>query len=71
MDVAEVIARHRGSIIGLPDVIGVAVGKSKEAADELCIRVYSTSGKWPEALPRQLDGYRVELVKKSRGFRAR
>lgn len=71
MDVAEVIARHRTSIMNIPGVIGVAAGRSRDEPGALCIRVYTTNEAWPEDLPRQLDGYAVELVRKAREFRAR
>lgn len=66
---AEVIARHRQSVMKLPGIVGIAGGLCTESPDEKCILVYSTTGEWPPDLPRELDGYRVELSKATGGFR--
>ena len=65
----EVIERHRAQVMSLQGVVGIAAGLSKTDPQRHCIQVYVTSHDWPEGVPRQLDGYEVELVKTS-GFRA-
>ena len=66
----EVVTQHQDSIMKTPGVIGVGVGLSPTEPGRRCVLVYATTGEWPPDLPKELDGYPVEIVKKSRGFRA-
>lgn len=50
-------------------VRGVAAAMSAQEPHEPCVVVYATTDKWPAGLPRELDGYPVEVQKASE-FRA-
>ena len=65
----DVLERHRTLVMQAKGVVGVAVGLSKADPGKRAIQVYVTTNEWPEGVPRQLDGFDVELVKTS-GFRA-
>jgi hypothetical protein len=65
----DVIKRQRTQVMKLPGVAGIAVGLSSKDKRKPCIQVYVTVDQWPDGLPRQFDGYAVELVRTS-GFRA-
>ena len=65
----DVVERHRGQVMSLKGVVGIAAGLSKADPKKRCIQVYVTADRWPAGLARQLDGFEVELVR-SRGFRA-
>lgn len=65
----EVIDRHKGDVMRLQGVVGIAAGRSQADSSKRCIHVYVTTTDWPEGLPHQLDGYDLELVKTT-GFRA-
>jgi len=65
----EVLERHRSRIMQLGNVTGVAVGLSEKNPPGPCIVVYVSGGRWPRGLEREIEGYAVRLVKKSK-FRA-
>jgi hypothetical protein len=66
----EVVGRHQQSVMKLPSVTGIAGGVSPTTAGKKCILVYvADSSVWPAGLPKQLEGYDVELVGGG-GFRA-
>ena len=65
-----VVERCRHNFMKMPGVVGVGAGISPTQAGERRVLVYSTMGEWPPALPKQVEGYVVEIVKKSKGFRA-
>ena len=65
----EIIAQHREAIMKMPGVVGLAVGQCRSHAADVCVLVYVKSDKWPENLPRRLDGYDVELVETGGEFR--
>ncbi len=66
----EVLEKHRDSIMQISGVIGVGIGLSQTDPAKRCIVVYTTTGQWPPALPRQIEGHDVEIVKKKKGFHA-
>ena len=63
----EVFDRHRTRILQIESVVGVSIGLSRTEPGEPCILVYAKTDDWPAELERDLEGYRVELVKTS-GF---
>jgi hypothetical protein len=65
----DVIERHREKVMSSKGVVGIAAGLSKADPQKRCIQVYVITNDWPAGVPRQLDGYDVELVK-TRAFRA-
>jgi hypothetical protein len=68
--VEDVVRTHSDDIMKIPGVIGVGVGLSRSGSRKKCIVVYARSPGWPDALPRELDGYSVEIVVRRGGFRA-
>jgi hypothetical protein len=66
----DVVRSHRDRIMKIPGVIGIGAGLSQSGSGEKCVLVYATSETSPEALPSELDGYSVELVVRTKGFRA-
>jgi hypothetical protein len=64
----EVVEKHRDAIMAMPGVIGLAVGRCREHTGN-CLLVYTKSGKWPDELSRELEGFRVEIVKTGGDFR--
>ncbi len=65
----QVIEKHRRTIMKIGGVRGVAAAMSAQEPHEPCVVVYATTDKWPAGLPRELDGYPVEVQKASE-FRA-
>lgn len=66
----DVVRNHSDDIMKIPGVIGVGAGLSQSGSGKKCILVYARSAGWPETLPRELDGYPVEIVVRTGGFRA-
>ena len=66
----EVVDAHREQIMGVEGVVGVGVGLSPRNRGLKCILVYVTTSRWPPDLPTELDGHPVEIVTRSKGFRA-
>ncbi len=66
---AEVVRRHRKDVMKISGVNGIAGGLCQSKPDEKCIIVYVTVQDRPEGLPRELEGYPVEVVRTGRGFR--
>jgi hypothetical protein len=60
-DIHETKAAHTKSLMAIPGVVGVAVGKSNGRA---CIRVYleHDTKQLRELVPAELDGHPVEAV---------
>ncbi len=50
-------------------VRGVAAATTSQEPHEPCVVVYAATERWPAGLPRELDGYPVELQRAS-DFRA-
>jgi hypothetical protein len=69
LSLKDVVERHRTMVMQAKGVVGIAVGLSKADPRKRSIQVYVTTNEWPDGVPRQLEGYDVELVKTS-GFRA-
>lgn len=69
LDPREAIERHRQRLMQIDGVVGVAFGAPTGSPERRCILVYATVDDWPPELPRQLEGYPVEL-QKSTGFHA-
>lgn len=65
----EVIERHRKRLLKIDGIVGIAVGAAASDPNRRCIIVYASMDDWPAELPRELDGYDVELHKSS-GFHA-
>jgi hypothetical protein len=70
LKIEDVIRNHSDDIMKIADVIGVGAGLSRSGSGKKCIIVYARSPDWPDALPRELDGYSVEIVVRTSGFRA-
>ncbi len=68
---AQVVQNHRDSIMKLPGVVGIAGGLSRSDPATKCVLVYTQRGDWPQGLPKELDGYPVEVVDTGGGFRPR
>lgn len=68
-DPREIIERHRKRLMQIDGVVGVAFGAPDGKPEGRCILVYATVDDWPPELPRQLEGYPVEL-QKATGFYA-
>jgi hypothetical protein len=66
----EVLEKHRDSIMQIPGVIGVGIGLSQTDRTKRCIVVYTTTDQRPPALPREIEGYELEIVRKKKGFHA-
>ena len=66
----QVLERHRGRLLQIEGVIGIAVGMSGDDPNKLCIVVYANRDEPPADLPRELDGHPVEMHKVP-GFEAR
>ena len=66
----QVLERHRGRLLQLEGVVGLAVGLSGNDPAKHCIVVYARRNEPPADLPTELDGYPVELHKVA-GFEAR
>ena len=64
----EVLERHRDRIMQLPDVIGIAITRCAEDSQRTCILVYTTTDEWPTELPKELEGYSVQIESKKNGF---
>lgn len=67
-NLAEVVAKYRNEIMSIPTVAGIGVGYCQSNSAEKCILVYTTTNRWPPALPRKLDGYSVEMKTIRGGF---
>lgn len=65
----QVIEKHRRKLMSIDGVCGVAAGASAHEPHEPCVIVYADTDQWPAQLPREVDGYPVELQKAS-GFQA-
>ena len=65
----QVLERHRGRLLQIEGVVGIAVGLSGDDPAKHCIVVYARRNEPPADLPTELDGYRVELHKVA-GFEA-
>jgi hypothetical protein len=65
----QVLERHRGRLLQIDAVVGIAIATSQEDPSRPCIVVYADVDEWPQDLPRELDGYPVELHKVG-GFEA-
>ena len=57
----EIIERHRARLLGIRGVIGIGAGVSATDPQRSCILVFADRDQWPDELPRELDGYPVEL----------
>ena len=66
----QVLERHRGRLLQLEGVVGIAVGVSGDDPARHCIVVYAQLNEPPAELPTELDGYPVELHKVA-GFETR
>ena len=66
----DVVQSHRERIMKIRGVTGFGAGLSKSGSGQKCLLVYSTSEAWPEELPHELDGYSVEMIVRTKGFRA-
>lgn len=66
----EILDKHRESIMKIPGVIGVGVGLSPSKLGKKCILVYITSDERPAELPVQIEGVDVEMIKRTKDFRA-
>jgi hypothetical protein len=66
----DVIAQHQERIMKIPSVIGVGAGISPREPGRRCILVYTTDSERPPELPEELEGYPVETMRKSKGFKA-
>jgi len=66
----EILDKHRETIMKIPGVIGVGVGLSPGDPGKKCILVYITRDERPEELPEQIEGVDVEMIKKTKDFRA-
>lgn len=60
---------NRDAIMKIPGVQGVGVGLSPTQPGQHCILVYLTGNNWPATLPKEIEGYRVEIVE-TKGFHA-
>lgn len=65
----EVIERHRKRLLKIDGVVGIGAGAPASDPNRRCIIIYASVDDWPSELPRELDGYEVELHKSS-GFHA-
>lgn len=65
----QVIDTHRSRIMTINGVHGVAAGMSSNDPPRPCVIVYADTDQWPANLPRELDGFPVE-VHPARGFQA-
>ncbi len=70
MPMAEVVGKHRESIMRMPGVVGVAAGLCPDRTEK-CLLVYTKGKKWPKGLAEEIEGYRVEVVDAGKGFRPR
>ncbi len=66
----QVLDRHRGRLLQIEGVVGLAVGLSGDDPAKHCIVVYARRNEPPADLPTELDGYPVELHKVA-GFETR
>ncbi|MHC4141387.1 MAG: hypothetical protein ACYTA3_00840 [Planctomycetota bacterium] len=66
----QVLDRHRGRLLQMEGVIGIAVGLSGDDPAKHCIVVYARRDEPPAELPTELDGFPVELQAVA-GFEAR
>lgn len=66
----EVLERHRASIMKIAGVVGVGFGLSPTEPGQKRILVYTTGSDWPAGLPRQIEGYAVETLRRKKGFHA-
>ncbi len=57
----QVLERHRGRLLQIEGVVGLAVGLSDNDPARHCIVVYARRNEPPADLPTELDGYPVEL----------
>ena len=64
----EVLERHRDRIMQLKNVIGIAITRCAEDPQRTCIVVYTTTDEWPAGLPKELEGYSVQLESRKKGF---
>ena len=64
----DVIEKHRKSLMAIEGVVGVGAGTTPDEPKETCVLVYVTGD--TSELPRELEGYRVE-VEKTRPFHAK
>jgi hypothetical protein len=65
----QVLERHRDRILRIEGVVGIAVGLSDRRPGTPCIVVYADLERWPDELPRDLEGHPVE-VHRTAGFEA-
>jgi hypothetical protein len=57
----QILERHRGRLLQIQGVIGIAVGVSGDDPNRRCIVVYGDRDEPPSGLPTELEGYPVEL----------
>jgi hypothetical protein len=57
----QVLERHRGRLLQIEGVIGIAVGMSDDDPTRRCIVVYANRDEPPADLPAQLEGHPVEM----------
>jgi len=67
LSLQQVIQRNRKRLMMIKGVEGVGAGAKTADPQERCILVYTNVDHWPADLPRQLDGYEVEIQRTS-GF---
>lgn len=65
----QVIDTHRTRLMKIHAVHGVAAGLSSSDPPRPCVIVYADTDQWPANLPRELDGFPVEMHS-ARGFQA-
>lgn len=68
--IRAVIERHRRRLLEIAGVVGVGAGMSAAEPRRPCIHVFADLDEWPPDLPRELDGFPVELCRTS-GFTRR
>jgi hypothetical protein len=69
-DAKAVLDAHRARLMKIPGVVGVSFGISPSDPGRRCILVHVTADDRPHDLPRELDGFDVEVVRVPGGFRA-
>lgn len=59
--ITDVLARHTGSLMAIPGVVGVGQGE-KNGAPSVYIMVTQLTDSLRRALPDSIEGYAVEVV---------
>lgn len=68
--VKQVLDEQKTTIMAMPGVEGLGIGKSRDRPEENCILVYTASSVWPGSLPKEIEGIKIEIRPTAGGFKA-